>query len=234
MGRILGFALIGGGIIVGIIIIVLMSVYRGENSLSAGAATLGAAIGIIVLVLPQLGVGTFLLWKGRQETAVAAKANQQRKLLDMVKSRGQIDISDLVTAGPLQPPRLWMGRCSERSWLEVELVDPSGNPLALGARDALAADGVSAAVISMPCVEWFDAQPQEYRDTVLPPSVRARVSVEAGIAMPWYRFVGDAGEIVSIEHYGASASDTVLFEKFGFTVEAVTAAANRSIGKARP
>ncbi|MCA9921847.1 MAG: hypothetical protein KC419_20190 [Anaerolineales bacterium] len=96
MGRILGFALIGGGIIVGIIIIVLMSVYRGENSLSAGAATLGAAIGIIVLVLPQLGVGTFLLWKGRQETAVAAKANQQRKLLDMVKSRGQIDISDLV------------------------------------------------------------------------------------------------------------------------------------------
>jgi transketolase len=106
--------------------------------------------------------------------------------------------------------------------------------LALGARDALAADGVSAAVISMPCVEWFDAQPQEYRDTVLPPSVRARVSVEAGIAMPWYRFVGDAGEIVSIEHYGASASDTVLFEKFGFTVEAVTAAANRSIGKARP
>ena len=110
----------------------------------------------------------------------------------------------------------------------------SEGALALGARDALAADGVSAAVISMPCVEWFDAQPQEYRDSVLPPSVRARVSVEAGIAMPWYRFVGDAGEIVSIEHYGASASDTVLFEKFGFTVEAVTAAANRSIGKARP
>ena len=105
--------------------------------------------------------------------------------------------------------------------------------LALGARDALAADGVSAAVISMPCVEWFDAQPQEYRDSVLPPSVRARVSVEAGIAMPWYRFVGDAGEIVSIEHYGASASDAVLFEKFGFTVEAVTAAANRSIDSAR-
>ena len=106
--------------------------------------------------------------------------------------------------------------------------------LALAARAALADAGVRAAVVSMPCVEWFDAQPASYRDAVLPPSVTARVVVEAGIAMPWYRFVGDAGEIVSIEHYGASASDAVLFEKFGFTVEAVTAAAQRSIGKARP
>jgi len=96
MGRVLGFVLIAGGALVGIIVIVLMSVYRGEGSLSGGAATLGAALGIIVLVLPQWGVGTYLLWKGGQEAAVSAKANQQRKLLDMVKSRGQIDISDLV------------------------------------------------------------------------------------------------------------------------------------------
>ena len=96
MGRVLGFVLIAGGVLVGIVIVVLMSVYRGEGSLSAGAATLGAALGMIVLVLPQLGVGAFLLWKGGQETAVTAKAAQQRKVLDMVKSRGQLDISDLV------------------------------------------------------------------------------------------------------------------------------------------
>ncbi|PIB75051.1 transketolase [Mycolicibacterium brumae] len=101
--------------------------------------------------------------------------------------------------------------------------------LAVAAREQLAAEGVNAAVVSLPCLEWFDAQDQAYRDAVLPPSVTARVSVEAGIAMPWHRVVGAHGEIVSIEHYGASASDKVLFEKFGFTPEAVVAAAKRSI-----
>ncbi len=95
MGKVLGFILIAGGVLVGAVIIVLMNVYRGEG-LSGGAATLGAALGIMVLVLPKWGVGAFLLWKGGQETAVSAKAAQQRKLLDMVKSRGQLDISDLV------------------------------------------------------------------------------------------------------------------------------------------
>lgn len=96
MGRVLGAILIAGGIIVGVIIVVLMNVYRGEGSLTAGAATLGIVLGIIVLVLPQLGFGAFLLWRGRQETAVAAQAGQQRKLLNIVKTRGQIDVSDLV------------------------------------------------------------------------------------------------------------------------------------------
>ncbi|GAB09411.1 transketolase [Gordonia araii NBRC 100433] len=105
--------------------------------------------------------------------------------------------------------------------------------LAVAAREALAEQGVDARVVSMPCVEWFDAQPQEYRDSVLPPQVRARVAVEAGIAMPWYRFVGDAGEIVSIEHYGASAAYQVLYEKFGVTAEAVADAARRSIANTK-
>ncbi|GED98082.1 transketolase [Gordonia crocea] len=105
--------------------------------------------------------------------------------------------------------------------------------LAVQARAALAETGVDARVVSMPCVEWFDAQPQEYRDSVLPPQVRARVAVEAGIALTWYRFVGDAGEIVSIEHYGASAGYEVLYEKFGVTAAAVTEAAQRSIAKAK-
>jgi transketolase len=101
--------------------------------------------------------------------------------------------------------------------------------LAVEAKKALEADGVKARVVSMPCVEWFDAQDQSYRDSVIPPSVKARVSVEAGIAQSWHRFTGDAGVNVSIEHFGASADATTLFREFGFTAEAVTDAARRSI-----
>ncbi|GAA4213697.1 transketolase [Actinocatenispora rupis] len=100
--------------------------------------------------------------------------------------------------------------------------------LAAKARERLQAEGVPTRLVSMPCREWFDAQPQAYRDQVLPPAVRARVSVEAGIAMCWRDLVGDIGESVSIEHYGASAPDTVLFEEFGFTVDNVVAAAHRT------
>src|SRR5690606_31559147 len=77
--------------------------------------------------------------------------------------------------------------------------------LAVEARKVLEADGVAASVVSMPCVEWFDRQDQAYRDAVIPPTVKARVAVEAGIAQPWHRFVGDGGEIVSIEHFVSSA-----------------------------
>lgn len=96
MGRTLGLILIAGGIIVGIIITALMVVYRNEGSLTAGAATLGIAIGMLVLVLPQLGLGTYMLWKGGREAAVTASAARQRELLNIVKTRGQVAISDLV------------------------------------------------------------------------------------------------------------------------------------------
>jgi transketolase len=101
--------------------------------------------------------------------------------------------------------------------------------LAVEAKKLLAEKDITAYVVSMPCVEWFDAQPQEYRDSVLPPEVSARVAVEAGIAQPWHNLVGDTGEIVSIEHYGASADDKTLFREFGFTPEAVVGAAERSL-----
>ena len=101
--------------------------------------------------------------------------------------------------------------------------------LAIEAAKLLADKEISAYVVSMPCVEWFDAQPQEYRDSVLPPSVPARVAVEAGVAQSWYKYVGDTGEIISIEHYGESADDKTLFREFGFTPEAVVAAAERAI-----
>lgn len=106
--------------------------------------------------------------------------------------------------------------------------------LAVAAREALQAEGVPARVVSMPSVEWFEEQSQEYKDSVLPPSVKARVAVEAGIGLTWHRYVGDAGRIVSLEHFGASADGAVLFREFGLTAEAVTAAAKASIDAARP
>jgi transketolase len=101
--------------------------------------------------------------------------------------------------------------------------------VAVAAREALQTDGVPTRVVSMPCREWFDAQPQDYRDQVLPPSLRARVSVEAGIGQGWREVVGDAGRIVSLEHFGASADAATLFREFGFTAEAVAEAARASI-----
>jgi transketolase len=101
--------------------------------------------------------------------------------------------------------------------------------LAVGAREILAEQGVRARVVSMPCREWFDAQPSSYRETVIPPTVKARVSVEAGVAQGWREVVGDHGRIVSIEHYGASADYARIFREFGFTAEAVAAAAEDSI-----
>jgi transketolase len=83
----------------------------------------------------------------------------------------------------------------------------------------------------MPCREWFEEQDEAYRQSVLPRGVKARVSVEAGIALGWREYVGDAGEIVSIEHYGASAAASVLFEQFGFTADHVVAAAHASLDK---
>jgi transketolase len=104
--------------------------------------------------------------------------------------------------------------------------------LAVAAREQLAAEGIKARVVSMPCREWFDAQDAAYRASVLPATVRARVSVEAGVAQGWREIVGDAGRIVSIEHYGASADYKTVFKEFGFTPEKVVAAAKESIGAA--
>jgi transketolase len=104
--------------------------------------------------------------------------------------------------------------------------------IAVAAREQLAADGIAARVVSMPCVEWFTAQDASYQQEVLPPQVRARVSVEAGIALGWRAFVGDAGESVSLEHFGASASYQDLYQHFGLTAEKVVAAAQSSLAKA--
>ncbi len=101
--------------------------------------------------------------------------------------------------------------------------------LAVAARETLEASGVPTRVVSAPCLEWFAEQDQAYRDEVLPPAVRARVSVEAGIALSWGRIVGDAGRSVSLEHFGASASAETLYRELGITAEAVVAAARDSL-----
>ena len=123
------------------------------------------------------------------------------------------------------------------------LSDSSGKPdviliatgsevhVALAAQELLAAKGVHARVVSAPCLEWFAEQSPEYRNSVLPSSVKARVSIEAGIALGWRELIGDAGIAVSLEHFGASASAGVLFNKYGFTAENVANAALHSIKK---
>ena len=105
--------------------------------------------------------------------------------------------------------------------------------IAVHARELLAAEGISARVVSMPCVEWFHEQDASYQEEVLPAAVRARVSVEAGITAPWKQFVGDAGESVGVDHYGASASYMKLYEEFGLTAERVAEAAKTSLSRIR-
>jgi transketolase len=101
--------------------------------------------------------------------------------------------------------------------------------LAVAAHERLTADGISSRVVSMPCLEWFDEQDGAYRDSVLLPSVRARVAIEAGSTLGWWKYVGDRGRVIGIDHFGASADQQILFDEFGITVDAVVAAAAQSL-----
>ncbi|MER0096538.1 transketolase [Corynebacterium marquesiae] len=105
--------------------------------------------------------------------------------------------------------------------------------LAVAAAKELEAAGTATRVVSAPCLEWFDEQDDAYRESVLPSEVQARVSIEAGIAMPWHKYTGSFGRTISIEHYGASAPAGELFEKFGFTTAAVVEAAQESLAAAK-
>lgn len=105
--------------------------------------------------------------------------------------------------------------------------------VALEAREELAKDGIGARVVSMPCLEWFAEQSEEYRESVIPSAVKARVSVEAGSTLGWRNLVGDAGRMVGIDHFGESASGSLLLEKYGMTAANVAAAAKESIEAAK-
>jgi transketolase len=101
--------------------------------------------------------------------------------------------------------------------------------LAVAAADELAADKIAARVVSLPCWELFEQQDAAYRDRVLPPAVRKRVSVEVGVSLGWERWVGDEGAIIGLDHYGASAPAGTIFERFGFTGDRVADIARKVV-----
>jgi transketolase len=152
-----------------------------------------------------------------------ALTRQPLPVLDRTRVAGAEGVAKggyvLQDAGDSQPQVILIGTGSEVK-------------LCLTARERLEAEGISTRVVSMPCQEWFRAQDEAYRESVLPRSVRARVSVEAAVAMSWRDLVGDTGECVSLEHYGASAPYQVIFEQFGFTPDRVVAAARASLSRA--
>jgi transketolase len=105
--------------------------------------------------------------------------------------------------------------------------------LAIKAQEQLLTEGINSRVVSAPSLEWFAEQDENYRESVIPKKIKARVSIEAGIAMPWHRLIGDAGVAVSLEHFGASASANTLFNEFGFNVDNVMKAAKESIANSK-
>jgi transketolase len=105
--------------------------------------------------------------------------------------------------------------------------------VAVAAAALLAEEHIAARIVSAPSLEWFEAQPQSYRDEVLLPYVKARVSIEAGVSQGWREYVGDAGEIISLNHFGASANANLLFKEFGFTASNAVMAAKNSIARTK-
>ncbi len=103
--------------------------------------------------------------------------------------------------------------------------------ICVAAQERLEAGGIPTRVVSMPCVEWFRTQDESYKRTVFPSDVKARVSVEAAVSQGWHEWVGEAGEYVALEHFGASAPYSVLYEQFGMTAERVVAATRSSLSK---
>lgn len=134
-------------------------------------------------------------------------------------ARGGYVLSDAVGASG-QPDVIIIG-----TGTEVDLAQQAG--------ERLRAEGIAARVVSMPCVEWFDEQSAEYRESVLPSAVTARVSVEAGATLGWYKYLGTHGRAVGLDHFGASAPASVLYEKFGITVDGILAAARESLDASR-
>ncbi|MGV0804925.1 transketolase [Mycolicibacterium setense] len=167
------------------------------------------------------------------ETAYAWKTVLERTAstgpVGLILTRQGVPVIEGTSAEGVARGGYVLGGTPEENPDVVIIATGSELQLAVAAQKLLADKEINASVVSMPCVEWFESQPKEYRDSVLPPAVSARVAVEAAVAQSWYKLVGDTGEIVSIEHYGASADDKTLFREFGFTPEAVAAAAERSL-----
>ena len=148
-----------------------------------------------------------------------------------VFKRGEADVTGAVFAGAENTAKgaYTLIEASNGSPELILIATGSEVQLAVAAREQLEAQGIKTRVVSAPCVEWFDEQSESYRESVLPASVKARVSVEAGLSLGWNKYVGGSGESVSIEHFGASADYKTLFREFGMTTEAVIEAAHKTL-----
>jgi transketolase len=170
------------------------------------------------------------------ETAVAWRTviEHRDRPAGLVLSRQNLPVIDRTTHASAEGVAKGAYVLAEASSGRAEVIliaTGSEVSIALEARERLEADGTPTRVVSMPCREWFEAQHESYRQEVLPNDIKARVSVEAAVAMGWRDFVGDHGECLSIEHFGASAPYQILFEQFGFTADRVVAAAHSSLSK---
>lgn len=154
---------------------------------------------------------------------------QRKKACGLLLSRQNLPVFDRSQFGSIDGVARGAYVLKEATSAPKLILMATGSEVALAVEsaEALEISGVPTRVVSIPCFEWFNEQTQAYRDEVLPPSVKARVSIEAGISQGWRDYVGDQGASVSLEHYGASASANTLFKEFGFNVENVVATAKR-------
>ncbi|WP_288831761.1 transketolase [uncultured Corynebacterium sp.] len=186
------------------------------------------AIPDLAVIRPADANETSAAWKaaleGREQPKILALSRQNLPVLEGTKEKAFEGVARgayiLVESSKATPDVILMATGSEVQH-------------AVEAAKQLEAEGAAARVVSFPSMEWFLEQEGDYIESVLPSEVKARVSVEAGIAMPWHRFTGDHGRNVSLQHFGASAPGSELFERFGFTTENVLAAARASLESVR-
>ncbi len=182
------------------------------------------AIPNLSVVRPADANETAYAWR-----AVLARGNGSGPV-GLILTRQGVPVLEGTSAEGVARGGYVLGGSADADEPEVVLIATGSEvQLAVEAAKMLAERDILARVVSMPCVEWFESQPSEYRDSVLPPTVSARVAVEAGVAQPWHKLVGDTGKIVSIEHFGESADYKTLFREYGFTAEAVAAAAEEAL-----
>ena len=170
------------------------------------------------------------------ETAVAWRCTIEHidRPTALVLSRQDLPVLDrsaLASADGVAHGAYVLAEASSGTPQVILIATGSEVSIALEAREILEGEGTATRVVSMPCREWFEKQDDSYRQQVLPPAVRARVSVEAAVPLGWRDFVGDDGESLALDHFGASAPYKILFEQFGITAERVVAAAHSSLSK---
>ena len=142
-----------------------------------------------------------------------------------------VDRSELASAEGVAKGAYILAEASSGTPEAIIMSTGSEVQIALAAREVLEAAGTRTRVVSIPCFEWFEEQDEAYHQLVLPPSVKVRVSIEAAVTMGWRELVGDHGEMIGLNHYGASASSIVLYEQFGLTADRVVAAVHSSISR---